>query len=313
MEGIMKLSLEEDALVQGLFDGSLGPAEQAAAERLVASNPDARRRSSELTELTRLLEALGPAEPPVGFSSRVMDSLNVGETLTHTTNGGLGMGKKLMWGLVAMAAVALIVMKLTGYPPLDGAEGTIGAAKRYQAPAPQITGDDVKLGDASVPTFMQSDVFDRLIKDDATRRMLSDPGFRSALASPGLLHALSSPELRASLSNPALLKSLSDPALLKSLSDPALVKSLSDPALVKALQDPSLASALRDPAFVSALSNPGMSKALSDPGFAQALSNPAFGKALSDPAFGKALSDPSFAKALSDPAFAQGLKQGLRQ
>jgi hypothetical protein len=36
------------------------------------------------------------------------------------------MGKKVMWGLAAAAALALIVMKFTGFPPTgDGTEGTV--------------------------------------------------------------------------------------------------------------------------------------------------------------------------------------------
>ena len=59
-----------------------------------------------------------------------------------------------------------------GFPPVgSGSEGTIGAAQKYQAP--QLADKDVVLGDAAVQEFLQSDVFDRLIKDPDARELLN--------------------------------------------------------------------------------------------------------------------------------------------
>ena len=192
----MHLSSEDDALIQGLLDGTLEPAEREAVERLVQTNGDARRRSAELSELARLLDGLGGVEPPVDFSAQVMlavseahvhaeinrtletsgPRLSLGERLSQLMDGGFGMGKKLMWGLVATAALALVVMKFMGYPPIDGAQGTVGAAKRYQAD--QIAAvADVKVDD-SAQAFVQSDVFDQLLKDNDTRQLLANGSFR---------------------------------------------------------------------------------------------------------------------------------------
>ncbi len=215
----MHLSPEDDALVQGLLDGTLEPAEREAAERLVQTNGDARRRSAELSELARLLDGLGGAEPPVDFSAQVMQAvsevhvhaeinrtletsgrrLSLGERLSQLMDGGFGMGKKLMWGLVATAALALVVMKFMGYPPIDGAQGTVGAAKRYQAD--QIAPADVKVDD-SAQAFVQSDVFDQLMKDPDARQMLASPSFRGALASPEFRGALASADFKAALASP---------------------------------------------------------------------------------------------------------------
>jgi hypothetical protein len=59
---------------------------------------------------------------------------------------------------------------MTGLPPVDkGVEGTIGAAKRYQAQ--QISDKDVVLGDTSAQQFIQSDTFVRLLKDPASMKL----------------------------------------------------------------------------------------------------------------------------------------------
>ena len=224
----MHLSPEDDALLQGLLDGTLEPADREAAERLVQTNGDARRRSAELSELARLLDGLGGAEPPVDFSAQVMQAVSevhvhaeinrtletsgrrfsIGERLSQLMDGGFGMGKKLMWGLVATAALALVVMKFMGYPPIDGAQGTIGAAKRYQAD--QIAPSDVKVDD-SAQAFVQSDVFDQLMKDPDARQMLASPSFRGALASPEFRGALASADFKAALASPEFRSALASP------------------------------------------------------------------------------------------------------
>ena len=88
-----------------------------------------------------------------------------------------------MIGLAAAAAVVLVTFSITGYPPIGkGTEGTIGQANRYQAPQPQMSASDVKLGDTAVQEFLQSDMFDRLMKDENARKLLADASVRAMLA-----------------------------------------------------------------------------------------------------------------------------------
>ena len=93
------------------------------------------------------------------------------------------MSKKIMWGLAAAAAVVLGVFTLKGFPPVDGTQGTIGAAKRYDAE--QMTDKDVTLGDTSTQNFLQSDTFAAIIQDPNTVKLLSDPGVSKALKDSG--------------------------------------------------------------------------------------------------------------------------------
>ena len=61
-------------------------------------------------------------------------------------------------GVVGVAVVGLAAAHFAGIiPPKSGLEGTIGAAKRYQAT--QITDKDVVLQDPQVQALIQSDLF----------------------------------------------------------------------------------------------------------------------------------------------------------
>src|SRR5262249_49283538 len=104
--------------------------------------------------LDDLLQELGPADPPADFSRDVMSRIESGRersagNVVPFGRKGMAMTKKAMWGLAAAAAVILAMFVARGsFPTVDrGTEGTIGAAKKYQAP--QIAASDVTLGDAS--------------------------------------------------------------------------------------------------------------------------------------------------------------------
>jgi hypothetical protein len=321
----MTLTPDQDALVQGLLDGSLSPADREAAERLLASSADARQRQADLEDLARLLDALGPAEPPMEFTSHVMEHVRhsaiaaeavratapLGSSrpgavarLSQLMDGGLGMGKKVMWGLVAAAAIALVVMQFTGFPPLNGAEGTIGAAKRYQAE--QITAKDVKVDD-SAQAFVQSDAFDHLMKDDNARQLLSSASFRSALASAGFRQALASPDFAKALASTGFRQALASAGFRQALASPDFAKALASAGFQQALASPDFAKALAEPGFAKALADPGFARALASADFARALASPGLAAALASPSFRVALSNPGFVGALGSQQFASAL------
>jgi hypothetical protein len=165
-------------------------------------------------QLDAMLEKLGGAEPPAGFANSVMNKVSqtqIGDThdtllakskVVGFSNGGFAMTvtKKAMWGLAAAAAIILAVFVARGgFPPVDRTEGAIGAAKKYQAP--QIAANDVTTGDASVQEFLQSEEFDRLLKDPealslvrsaTVREMLSQRGFADAVRNVDARNAMQS-------------------------------------------------------------------------------------------------------------------------
>ena len=163
--------------------------------------------------VTRLLDELGPAEPPAGFSHDVMTRIaTAGRTpgkVLPFGSGGMVMTKKAMLGLAAAAAIVFGVFAVRGFPTVDrGTEGTIGAAKKYQAP--QMAASDVKTGDASVQEFLQSDTFDRLMKDPQARALLADASFREHMRNQAFADAMRDAAVRGALRNAQLARIFGD-------------------------------------------------------------------------------------------------------
>jgi hypothetical protein len=235
----------EDALLNARLDGALTPEEARRLELALEHHAGTRQRAAQLEALVRALGQVEPSEPPADLVPQVMarvgamadagrsfdaaqggsfdvaqdqkSEIPVGVRVVRwpRTDGGMTMARKAMWGLAAAAAVILGVLTYRGFPPVRGTEATVGAAKRAQAP--QMAADSVTLADPEAQAFMQSDAFDRLIKDPAARKLLGDAAFARAL------------------SDPAFARALSDPAMMRAMSDPAFGRALQDPALMRAM------------------------------------------------------------------------------
>jgi hypothetical protein len=237
-------------------------------------------------------------------------SSSFGQRNTRETTGGEGsMMKKVLFTMAAIGAAAIVSSVWFGFPPVGrGTDATVGGAQRYQASAAPTVAPDAN---TSVQALLQTDTFDRLMKNKDTRALLhkaaSDPALGRALAEPALARALADPSFEKALSEPALARAIADPSLARALADPALARALADPALARALADPALARAAADPAMARAVSDPAMARALADPALARALADPAMARALADPAMARALADPALARALADPALARAL------
>jgi hypothetical protein len=89
--------------------------------------------------------------------------------------------KKWMFiGGGVIVAAALVVL-FQNYPPQPkDAAGTIGAAQRYHEP--QISGADVKVSQDELTTWIQSDTFDRIVKDPQARKLFTDAMFFAAVS-----------------------------------------------------------------------------------------------------------------------------------
>jgi hypothetical protein len=226
--------------------------------------------SAEHSWVSKLLDDMGDVEPPRELTRRIMAQI-AGEqgwfrTSRHT-GGGHTMVRKVFWGVAAAAAVLLIAFAVTGFPQVGkGIEGTIGAAKRYQAA--QIQNDDVKLQDPELQAFFQTDAFHRLTTDKAAREALTSKEFRQAVADPAVRAALAVPAVQQALASQAVQQAL---AAQNVLSIQAALAS--QPAAVQAV--------FANQAFQAALASPALTQALGSVAFMQALSNAAFVQALS--------------------------------
>jgi len=222
-------------------------------------------------EVTEMLRDLPEVDPPPALVDNVMSTIVRRariETMSPTLmTKGRTMAKKVLWSVAAAAAVALLVMRVFGYPPVqDGTEATIGAAQRYQAP--QISSADVKLEDAQLQAFLQSDVFRQLASDKVAQEALKNNDFRRALADASVRVALSSPDVVAAIA--ATAATAGAPQALEANNarlDAAKVKLdavlASSEALRVALASPLVAQAIANSALRVALVNSDAAFALS--------------------------------------------------
>lgn len=318
------MSIERDDLLHARLDGELTGSERAEVERLLAADDAARRRAGDLDALARSLDLLKAEDPPARVMHAVHAHVKRGVSTTDTaaqtaTTGGL-MRTKVLWGVAAAAAIALAILSVTGFPPaLGGTEGAIGAAKRYQAG--QIAASDVKLGDQSAQEFLQSDLFDKLMKDETVVAALSNPAIAKALSDPALMKALADTQLRLRLTDAAFGRALSDDAFRQALGDPAfgkalndleLGKALTDVGLMKALTDADLRKALTDADLRQALTDVDLRKALTDADLVRALNDPALVRALSSADLQQALKYNGLSAALKSPQFGEAMRRGIR-
>jgi hypothetical protein len=142
---------------------------------------------------------------------------------------GIAMANGAMWGLAAAATILLAIFVVRGVPPADPAtEATIGAAQRYQAP--QIGAKDVVVGDTSTQAVMQSETWDRIVKDEALRTLLLNDSFRAQLQ-----EALRNNDFRAQLADPRIAAALAGAAFQNALRDRGFVAAMGHARFSQAL------------------------------------------------------------------------------
>jgi hypothetical protein len=229
-------------------------------------------RGHDHDELSAMLDDLPRVDPPPTLLGSVMST--IGHSMRHGTTQpanfrkrGSKMAKKVLWIVAAAAAVALVVMGVTGYPPLDkGTEATIGAAQRYQAQ--QISSADVKTGDTEMQAFLQSDLFHKLATDKAAREALRNPDFQRAIADAQVRAALAMPDVQA-----AVAMAMTGVATNVRLDAAQLVRAAA--ARLDAAPAAALNSAINaSPALVQALAAPGVAQAIASSALSAALASP---------------------------------------
>jgi hypothetical protein len=245
-------------------------------------------------EVTLLLGELKEVDPPADLAGSVMARISseapqrAWRVEPVPVRGGRVMAKKVLWSVMGAAAAVLIVLRMAGYPPAsEGTEGTIGAAQRYQAQ--QISDADVKLTDAQLQAFMQSDAFHALISDKAARQALANKDLQKALANDGLRQVLASDDLRQALANDALRQALASDELRQALASDTARQALKNDALRQALASDAVRQALANDALRQALANDGLRQALANDALRQALASDQLRQAVGAPGFAAAL------------------------
>jgi len=239
-------------------------------------NPFDDNRADDNDDLTELLNELPEVDPPATIVPTVMSSI-AGSAKAVTTprvttfRRGSTMAKKVLWSLAGAAAVALVALRVIGYPPVkEGTEATIGAAQRYQAP--QVAAADVKVEDQQFQDFLQSDLFRELVNDKAAQDAVQNPDLQKALADANVRAVLANNEARLAVANNArylvradarreAIAQLKLDAKLRAALEAALEAS---PALVAAISQANVADALAKSSLARVLARPDAALAISN-------------------------------------------------
>ena len=97
--------------------------------------------------------------------------------MSSNTSNNSKMGLLVGVFAVVIAAVAYVGIK---FPvPEENASGTIMPAERYRGD--QLTDNDVTMGDKVIAMLMQSDLYQRLLTDEAFRDAMQSDAFQDAL------------------------------------------------------------------------------------------------------------------------------------
>jgi hypothetical protein len=235
-------------------------------------------RRDDNDEVTMMLNDLPQVDPPSSLARTVMSTITEraeapvtrpqvtfmrrGSTMAKGTMGKGTMGKRVLWSVAAAAAVALVALRVAGYPPVEeGTEATIGAAQRYQAP--QVSAADVKVEDQEFQSFLQSDLFRQLVNDKAAQEALKNPDLQRALADVNVRNALSNDAIRYVISNNAK-------AWARYTANNDVIANLRLDAKNMAILHAALTAS---PALVAAISNVHVADAISNSNLAKVLAN----------------------------------------
>lgn len=227
--------------------------------------------------VTAALNSLEVLETPSTFVARVVWGTKQSDVRLRqqrqSRRPGVRMisAKSAVVGLIGIAAAGLIVVYVGGFPPASQTEGTIGAAQRYRAQ--QIDKADVKVGDAKLQAFMQTDVFDKLIHDKSALAALASSDVQAALASADLAQALSSEALQGAMASAQFQQTLSGQGVQAAIASSAFQQALQSSAVLQA--------AVSSSAFQAAIASPAFQAAIASPAFQQALQSSAFSQGVS--------------------------------
>jgi hypothetical protein len=276
-------------LMFAVLDGEGTPEEVRELERILAEDGGARAEYEAVRRFFALLQGVPQVDPSPGVATAVerfqlsgpprvsSPGAESGKSLLRKQEGisriprisyGLPAKEKTMsrndsklalWiGTGVAAAAVLISAFVFKFPPGgENVSGTVVPAQRYRAE--QIKAEDVKLGDQAVAKLMQTEAFQRIVRDPKMRTLARDPGFQALAKKPAALVALVNQADAAialaqtsNATTAAARKAQATEILLMAPEARALVLQYSAQFRQLALE-PNFAALAMDPAFANAL------------------------------------------------------------
>lgn len=243
-----------------------------------------------------------------------------------------GRGKLFIFGGVLIAAVAIVIIAMTSYPPSeDDVSGTIGAAKKYRAE--QISEADVLLDNPEMQELLQNDEILALLQDEEFRRMIASDEFAKLAENPvaiefvasGAVDRISRYERTAPiLFNPDFARASADPvavrlANLTMLSrkfaedNSAMALVAGNDALLKSMADDRFALLAKNRAALQAMCDPTVAKLMSNQPALRALFDPRITSMFMRGSYDGAFADPTIAKFVQGSALDRARREPLLQ
>jgi hypothetical protein len=274
-----------------VLDGEGTPEEARELERILAEDAGARAEYEAVRRFFAQLQRVPQVDPPPGVADTAVERFQLSgpprvsspgaesgkflpskqESISRVPRISYGppakektmsrnVSKLAMWiGTgVAAAAGVLIAAFIFKFPPGgENVSGTVVPAQRYRAE--QIKAEDVKLGDQAVAKLMQTEAFQRIVRDPKMRTLARDPGFQALAKKPAALVALVNQADAAialaqtsNATTAAARKAQATEILLMAPEARALVLQYSAQFRQLALE-PNFAALAMDPAFANAL------------------------------------------------------------
>jgi len=295
-------------LLHAAVDGALTDDEAARLRERLAEEASLRAEADRLRQLAGVVDSLGPEDLPESFSDRVMEAVarshpepatwrgrvrarldqllgrvpghlqqeRPGEAFVRWNTGWAGGGgivaKKALWAAAGLAVVIILgVVYFNGTRTVDqDAQGTIGGAERYRGTQPS----GVAVTEGDVQKFLQSDVFDRIIKDERVLKLLENKEARALLAEEGMAELCARAAVKAGLTDEEVANALrgdgfrgvmADSEAAAELTSRGLLVSLAHPDVLMALRDETTRNMLLDPEVAAELQKQGVQEGLKDP------------------------------------------------
>jgi uncharacterized protein YjbI with pentapeptide repeats len=166
-------------LMFAVLDGEATPEEVRQLEQLLAEDADARAEYEAQRLLFAQLQRLPLIDPPAGLADAAVGRFRRSNLSARGKAMSQKLSKRALWIGTAVAAAAVVIAAFVfKFPPGgENVSGTVVPAQRYRAE--QIKAADVKLGDQAVAQVMQSEAFERIIKDPQLRALALDATFQS--------------------------------------------------------------------------------------------------------------------------------------
>jgi len=177
-------------LMFAVLDGEATPEEVREVEQLIADDAGARAEYEAQRRFFAQLKRASQLDPPSGLADAAANRFQTSRPQAKEKPMSRKISKRALWIGTAVAAAAVVIAAFVfNFPPRgENVSGTVAPAQRYRAE--QIKAEDVKLGDQAVAQLMQTEAFERFVRDSKMRALAQDPAFQALARNPEALVTL---------------------------------------------------------------------------------------------------------------------------